>query len=450
MSWTNSVAVTTNSTSATRDTITRMMSVNHTSIVNTTFNARTTEDVLKNMVTLHTSIVNWISLTNGSMMVNTTDSFLTNLTSVNQSTLVSLINGSMTVNTTDISLTNGSMMLNTTDTSLTKLTSPNQSSLVSQGNATWSTNNTEFTTAMPPADYLTGIMYLSFVMSAILVVLGLFGNITTALVMQKTSFRSKAHSLFLSTLALYDSICLISLCLTKGCILFLFGIDLASVNDVVCKVVQLVLSTARLGSIWVIVLICIERFMAAWLPLKAKILLTKRAAFVSVICVSAISIVLCGLSTPFAGVVKGYCLINSNMGSPAVIARYTSLVLNIFLPNIILLLLTPLTIGKLCHLRAKRLAIGNKTEDATARNAILLISVVTEYFLVSVFATVINVVLSNSEYYRTLSECQFRAAILECLMTIGQINYSLNFFLYGLTSSDYRHAFREMLLGNFR
>ena len=429
MSWTNS----TNSTTATT---TRMMSVNHTSIVHSTFNARTTEDVLKNMVTLHTSIVNPISLINGSMIVNTTDTTLTNFTSANQSTLVSLTNGSMMVNTTDISLTN--------------LTSLNQSTLVSQGNVTWSTNNTEFITAMPPTDYLTGIMYFSFVMSAILVVLGLFGNIATILVMQKPSFKSKAHSIFLTMLAFYDSICLISLCLTKGCILFLFGIDMASVNDVVCKVIQFIFSTAQLGSVWVIVLICIERFVAVWVPLKAKILLTKRAAFVSVICVSAISIVFSGLSTPFSGVVKGYCLNITNMGSLAVIARYISLVLNFFLPNLILLLLTPLTIGKLCHLRAKRLAIGNKTEDATARNAILLTSVVTEYFLVGVFASVVNLVLSNSEYYRTLSEGQFRAAIMECLMTLGQINYSLNFFLYGLTSSDYRHAFREMLLSKFR
>ena len=401
MSWTNSA----NSTTATT---THMISVNHTSIVNMTFNARTTEDVLKNMVTLHTSIVNPISLTNGSMMVNTTDTSLTNLTSLNQSTLVS------------------------------------------QGNVTWSTNNTEFTTAMPPADYLTGIMYFSFVMSAILVVLGLFGNITTILVMQKPSLKSTAHSIFLTMLAFYDSICLISLCLTKGCILFLFGIDMASVNDVVCKVIQFVFSTAQLGSVWVIVMICIERFVAVWVPLKAKILLTKRAAFVSIICVSAISIVFCGLSTPFSGVVKGYCLNITNMGSLAVIVRYMSMVLNFILPNLILLLLTPLTIGKLCHLRAKRLAIGNKTEDATARNAILLTSVVTEYFLVGVFASVVNLVLSNSEYYRTLSEGQFRAAIMECLMTLGQINYSLNFFLYGLTSSDYRHAFREMLLSKFR
>ena len=150
-------------------TTTPMLSVNHTSIVNRTFNVSTTEALIRNMMTLHTSTVNPISLTNGLITVNITDISQMNLTSANQSTLIS------------------------------------------QGNATWSTNNTEFTTTMPPADYLTGIMYFSCVMSATLVIMGLIGNITTILVMQQPPFQSTAHSIYLSSLALYDPICIICL-----------------------------------------------------------------------------------------------------------------------------------------------------------------------------------------------------------------------------------------------
>ena len=390
------------------DTTTPVLRVNHTSIVNTTFNARTTEALMRNMITLHTSTVNHTSLTNGLFTVNTTDISQTNLTAVNQSTLVS------------------------------------------QANVTWSTNNTEFTTAMPPADYLTGIMYFSFVMSATLVIMGLIGNITTILVMQQPPFQSTAHGIYLSSLALYDPICIICLCLTKGSILFLFGVDLASVNTLVCQIVQFVFTMARLGSVSVIVLICVERFVAVWVPLKARLLLTKRTALVSVSCVSAIALVTSGLSVPFSGLVNGYCVYNTNTTSLAVIVQFIGLVLFSYLPLVILIILTPLTIGKLCYIKVQRLAIGSKTEDATARNATMLISVVTKNLFVSAFASVVVLTLSSSEYYRTLSQGQFMVAALECVMTVGQIAYSLNFLLYGLTSSDYRHASREMFLSVFR
>ena len=401
-------ATDTNLTMEATDTTTPVLRVNHTSIVKTTFNVSTTEALMRNMMTLHTSTVNPISLTNGLITVNITDISQMNLTSANQSTLIS------------------------------------------QGNATWSTNNTEFTTAMPPTDYLTGIMYFSFVMSATLVIMGLIANITTILVMQQPPFQSTAHSIYLSSLALYDPICIICLCLTKGSILFLFGVDFASVNTLVCQIVQFVFTMARLGSVSVIVLICVERFVAVWVPLKARLLLTKRTALVPVSCVSAIALVTSGLSVPFTGLVNGYCVYNTNTTSLAVIVQFIGLVLFSYLPLVILIILTPLTIGKLCYIKVQRLAIGSKTEDATARNATMLISVVTKNLFVSAFASVVVLTLSSSEYYRTLSQGQFMTAALECVMTVGQIAYSLNFLLYGLTSSDYKHASREMFLSVFR
>ena len=359
------------------DTTTPMLSVNHASIVNTTFNVSTTEALMRNMMTLHTSTVNPISLTNGLITVNITDISQMNLTSANQS-IINL-----------------------------------------DRNVTLFTNNTNVTTQISPPDYVAGIMYFSFVMSATLVIMGLIGNITTILVMQQPPFQSTAHSIYLSSLALYDSICIFCLCLTKGSILFLFGVDLASVNTLVCQIVQFVFTMARLGSVSVIVLICVERFVAVWVTLKARLLLTKRAALVSVSCVSAIALVTSGLSVPFSGLVNGYCVYNTNTTSLAVIVQFIGLVLFSYLPLVILIILTPLTIGKLCYIKVQRLAIGSKTEDATARNATMLISVVTKNLFVSAFASVVVLTLSISEYYRTLSQGQFMVAALECVMTVG-------------------------------
>ena len=132
------------------------------------------------------------------------------------------------------------------------------------------------------------------------------------------------------------------------------------------------------------------------------------------------------------------------------VAQCASLALNFYLPTLILFVLTPLTVGKLYHAHVQRVKITSKTKDATAKHAVMLISVVIEYFIVSVCCSVVYWTFYSSEYYRTLSQGQFMVVALECIMTVGQVNYSMNFSLYGLTSSEYRHSSMKMLIGLFQ
>ena len=110
----------------------------------------------------------------------------------------------------------------------------------------------------------------------------------------------------------------------------------------------------------------------------------------SVRCVSIVAVLTSGLSVPFSGLVKGYCVVyNNDDGFLRMVAQSASLALNFYLPTLILLILTPLTVGKLCHAQVQRAKIARKTKDATAKHAVMLISVVIEYFIVSVCCSVV-------------------------------------------------------------
>ena len=77
---------------------------------------------------------------------------------------------------------------------------------------TWDFNKTEVTTmnttvhVLDDAGYLSIAKYIFFSLSAVLLILGLFGNITTMLIMEKKPFKSTGHGVYMSALAVYDSI----------------------------------------------------------------------------------------------------------------------------------------------------------------------------------------------------------------------------------------------------
>ena len=227
-------------------------------------------------------------------------------------------------------------------------------------NVTWSLNTTEAATMNMPshivdfAGYLSTLVYIFFTLSAVLLMVGLFGNITTILIMQKNPFKSTAHGVYMSALAVYDSICLVILAFNKSSSLYLLGFDLSSLNAVTCKASQYIFSAAKVGSPGLIVLICIERFVAVWLALKAKVLLTRRTAVVSVCCVSLLAIIVGAMSLPFSGLKNGSCLPNAMNQSLAPLVLPVITTFHSVIPLLVLVSLTPVTVGKLCHIRKKK------------------------------------------------------------------------------------------------
>ena len=316
-------------------------------------------------------------------------------------------------------------------------------------NVTWSVNTTEANTMNMTshsedfASYLPAAMYISFSLSAVLLIVGLFGNITTIFIMQRNPFKSTAHGVYMSALAVYDSMCLVILAFSKSSFSYLFGFDLNSLNVVICKSSQYFFSAAKVGSSGLVVLICIERFIAVWLSIKAKVLLTRRTAVISVCCVSILATIVGALSLPFSGLESGSCSPNAVNKFLAQWVQPIIPTLHSIIPLLILVILTPFTITKLCLIRAKRSTLGNLSNDTTIQNATMLMTIVVFYF-VCVTLTPIVLFIIGPAADQSGAPPPWMVVVPEFLMTLEQVNYALNFCLYGLTSPEFRQVLKNI------
>ena len=316
------------------------------------------------------------------------------------------------------------------------------------GNASWVANSTEsyfWNITSPEINFAVSVtMYILFVISVCLVILGLLGNITTILIMQKRPFKSTTHSILLSALAIIDTLCLSMFLFFKPCVAYLFGFDMRSLGDVVCRLLQYYTYIVRLGGSAMIILICLERFIAVCFPFKARFILAKKSAYISICVCSLLAIVVGGLVVRFSGVEDVYCAPISANTPVATLSLPAILVPTIFLPALVILSLMPLTVGKLCHNRVKLPTKVNPPEDKTARTATMLISTVIWYFIIMVGTSIIFGVLEGADLSNFSLLAPWITVVLEFHMTLDQLNVSLNFFLYSMVSSDFRRAFQNL------
>ena len=332
----------------------------------------------------------------------------------------------------------------TTESNFRNMTSAtlNTNSNTWLGNASWVANSTESyfgNITSPEINFAVSVtMYTFFVISVCLVILGLLGNMTTILIMQQRPFKSTTHSILLSALAITDTLSFPIFLLFKPCVAYLFGFDMRSLGDVVCRLLQYLSYIARVGGSAMIILICLERFIAVCFPFKAKFILAKKSAYISVCVCSLLAIVVGGLVVRYSGVEDVYCAPISANTSVATLSIPAVIAPTIFLPALVILSLMPLTVGKLCRNRV------NQPEDKTARTATMLISTVIWYFILMVVASIIIGVLEGAAISQFSLLAPWIKVVIEFHMTLDQVNISLNFFLYSMVSSDFRRAFQGL------
>ena len=304
------------------------------------------------------------------------------------------------------------------------------------------------TTAPTSVDDVPVEKYVMTAVTLLFLVLGLFGNCCTIIIMIRQNNTYSTHGVHLIALATADIISLLVVTINKPLIKDLCGVDLRAFSQTGCKLFKYIGRVAVICSSHFVVLICIERFIAVMFPLKAKFLLSKKLAYISI---SLISLTMFLVNIPniiYTGVKNGVCLpdfaMEPNHPLPKAMSTMT-LLLHTIIPTIILICLTPMILLQLYRQNMKRRQMGVVKSDVTGRITAMLISVVISYFLlICVFSiafwlltlTGVAIITSDSEWAKVFS------AVYE---TAQLINYSFNFFLYGVTSRDFRFQICRML-----
>ncbi len=127
------------------------------------------------------------------------------------------------------------------------------------------------------------ILYVSYVTVPILVVTGVCGNMFTIRVMLAKNFQRMSVSAFLIAMALSDTAVIVVSTLNKSWVRNLIGTDYRAFDQVGCIAFFWAFRTSKLVSSWMVVLICIERFIAVCVPLRSKTLCSKRMAYASIV-----------------------------------------------------------------------------------------------------------------------------------------------------------------------
>ncbi len=124
--------------------------------------------------------------------------------------------------------------------------------------------------------------YLIKYISITLLIIGTIGNILSFLVFLRRTLRDSVMSFYLRALALGDLVVVWSLALPIT-INNIFGIDITSIHNVSCWLIIYLCHTSMLFSVWVLLTVTIERFVAVTFPHKMNIIFTHRQAYVSVV-----------------------------------------------------------------------------------------------------------------------------------------------------------------------
>ena len=222
-------------------------------------------------------------------------------------------------------------------------------------------NYTNFTIVGSPLPVLT---YVIFALICFVTVLGLFGNILILVVTFRSKVEAfKGHDVLIFALALFDGIALASTAVSLPSVIDIIGMDIRAISTVGCKVFMSVFQPSAISSFSIIVLICIERFIAVWFPFRAKQLLSPKIVNICLgIVVGIVFIVYGTMAVLNSETDDGIC-------DPNFVGKIYSTVLNqkpkigFYLPMlgtqlityfVILLILTPLILIKLYLQRVRR------------------------------------------------------------------------------------------------
>ncbi|XP_071123785.1 mu-type opioid receptor-like [Mytilus edulis] len=297
--------------------------------------------------------------------------------------------------------------------------------------------------------------YLWIILSPVLLVIGLFGNISIVAVLAKLKFWKKPTYILLFVLALAD---ITVLCVgpTRYWTMEVFNIDLRSVTNIGCKVNVFVIYTSMQFSSMILVCITFERFLKTRYPFRYHTIVSIKKTIFLVIC---IFLLLTGLNV-FWFETQGLVDLEGELSCEATTTAYfwfeefiytyvDLFVLSVF-PFVAMVIMNIFI--NMVLMESKELRKMSVSDESTRKelgkfsraltNMILFTSL---YFLV---ATVPVSVYFITESYLAPDADDLTLAKMDVAWAMTYLfmfsNYVVNFFLYMMTNTAFKRAFLEI------
>lgn len=273
----------------------------------------------------------------------------------------------------------------------------------------------------------------------------------TIAVMSGKEFQTLTTRITLLALAVSDTLLLITQPFNKLAVIGLFGRDIRALSRTGCKTFFIMFKLGKMTSSWFIVLICLERFVAVWFPLKVKLICVRKLVISNVIAAYLVMIIYNGLWQFSSDIVDGKCV--PGYTTEETQDMYTGFLLAgsclySLVPISILLVFSPITVIKLLIEEKKRkkfMTVGNRASSELKKITTMLLLVAFAY-------TILVAPITSMHIYSnfigvdifTYNQTSFQF-YREFAQMLEQLNYAINFWLYIMVSDKFRNRVRAIL-----
>ncbi|KAH3842959.1 hypothetical protein DPMN_116465 [Dreissena polymorpha] len=299
---------------------------------------------------------------------------------------------------------------------------------------------------------------IGYIIQPLILVVGVAGNILTLVTMMFSRFKDLTSRYIILFLALSDTALLLTQPLNKFWIIKLIGIDLRALSTLSCKIFFVIFRSAKMTSSWLVVLLCVERYVAVIFPLRAKSILRKHYIVVAIALDYVIITTYNSVWHFSSGIQGGIC-------KPDLPSLQQSVFVTIgvtfysFIPTIILLVLTPHIVFRLFrHAKMRQALKGNlssatnssmsankKQITKTLKASVMVIGVLISYGILIIPISTVHIYSFTAGFSAFDANSVAFFIFREISQILEQINYAINFFFYVVCSRQFRQRLNEIL-----
>lgn len=283
--------------------------------------------------------------------------------------------------------------------------------------------------------------------SPILCILGTVANILVVIVMQRKEQRKYTTSLYLSYLALLDTLIQYT-GLSRQWILAQFGFDIRNKSSGICKLHLFLMYYLVQVEAWLLSSIAIERVAAVWWPIQARFLFTRRFAAIQIASFSVFLFVVNAhifwtqelIHTEIGNI----CAIKPNFRVfRGIIWGWMDMILATIVPFSVMICSNIAVVVKIAQQHQKRKR-GSSQEAKVQSVTVMLLTVCVVFLLCTLPLTIY---LSDTESFDVTYGCCFSTYVIWPTLNIFfYFNNTSNFFLYFVSGRKFREQLRAMFV----
>lgn len=305
---------------------------------------------------------------------------------------------------------------------------------------------------------------LDLTLNFILLIFGLFGNICIVLLMKNKNLSKLTVSAFLISLAISDSFVLIFDSFVVWLDLVIPSFTLEEATD--CKI-YFPSAVCKLVSSWIVINISLDRFISVFYPAFAKRFITKKSCMIRVAALIVLSFLvnlyyLILISSPDDSTYdcQGEEPIWHQKVWPIMFTFLYSIIPSILLIILNVMIIKRATESKRNFKKVSNRPINNEDNKGPKKLNLAIIAICSSFILLTLPANILNIFtihvisegsgfadekVENQEYQEKRSKILYFLLVRWITDFMENINHSINFFLYVLSSQMFRHEFVLML-----